>query len=162
MRLPFKARGYIGGTVTLGIGVVTVAAVRAAAVPHSTLALLGAAVIVTELFQVSGDESSPDPVDVHQFSFSSGIHIATILVLGPWAGALVGAFGVLVVDNLGRSPWRRVVFNASVFSFATLASGYVFIWAGGTVGHVRLPEHLPALCVLGLSVGLLNSFLVST
>jgi putative nucleotidyltransferase with HDIG domain len=161
VRLPFKARAYIGGTVTAGIFVVTVAAVRAAHVPLRTLALLGAAVIVTELFQVSGDERSPDPVDVHQFSFSSAVHIATIVVLGPWAGALVGAFGVLIVDHLGRSPWRRVLFNASVFALSTLAAGYVFVAAGGTVGAIRLPHDLPALCALGIAYGILNSLLVS-
>lgn len=160
MRLTPKARAYVVGTVTLGFGAVAVAAFKAAAMPVSTLALLGAAVALTELFQVSADESSPG-VRGSTFSFSSGVHIAAILMLGPWAGAIVGAFGVLAVDPLRGAPWRRALFNASVFALATVASGYVFQAAGGQPGHLQFPGVLLPIVALTVTYTTLNTVLVS-
>src|SRR6266571_2994021 len=139
MRLSFKARAFVGGTAALGLGVVALAASKVAGMPLSTLALLGAAVALTELFQVSADESSPDGRGGSTFSFSSGVHIATILMLGPWAGAIVGAFGVIAVDPLRGAPWRRTAFNSAVFALATVAGGYAFQVAGGRPGELEFP-----------------------
>jgi HD-GYP domain-containing protein (c-di-GMP phosphodiesterase class II) len=161
MRLSLKARAFVGGTVALGLGAVAVAAFKAAAMPVSTLALLGAAVALTELFQVSADESSLDPRGGSTFSFSSGIHIAAILMLGPWAGAIVGAFGVLAVDPLRGAPWRRTLFNSSVFALATVAGGYVFQVTGGHPGQLEFPAVLLPLVALTLTYTALNTVLVS-
>jgi len=160
MRLSPKARAFVVGTVALGFGAVAVAAFTAAAMPLSTLALLGAAVALTELFQVSADESSPDQGG-STFSFSSGVHIAAILMLGPWAGAIVGAFGVLAVDPLRGSPWRRALFNASVFALATLTGGYVFQATGGHPGQLQFPGVLLPIAALTVTYTVLNTVLVS-
>ena len=106
-RLPVRARGLVIGTLTAGTTVLAVAAVKAAGAPHATLALLGAAVVLTELIQIQSDERSPDPGDAHTFTFSSGVHIASVLLVGPWAAVLVAAFGVIVVDEV-----RNVVASA--------------------------------------------------
>lgn len=161
MRLSLKARAFVGGTAALGLGAVAVAAFEVAAMPLSTLALLGAAVALTELFQVSSDESSPDGKRASTFSFSSGVHIAAILMLGPWAGAVVGAFGVAAVDPLRGAPWRRVFFNAGVFALTTLAGGYAYVAAGGRPGTLEFPSVLLPLVVLTVTYTLLNTVLVS-
>jgi HD-GYP domain-containing protein (c-di-GMP phosphodiesterase class II) len=162
MRLSLKARAFVGGTVALGFGAVTVAAFKVAAMPVSTLALLGAAVALTELFlQVSPDESSVDATGGSTFSFSSGVHIAAILMLGPWAGAIVGAFGVLAVDPLRGAPWRRTFFNSSVFALATVAGGYVFQATGGHPGQLAFPAVLLPIAALTLTYTALNTVLVS-
>jgi putative nucleotidyltransferase with HDIG domain len=161
MRVSLRARAFIVGTVALGVGVVAVAAVKAASAPLGTLALLGAAVAVTELFEVAGDDGSHDPIDAYTFSFSSGIHVAAILMLGPWAAALVAAFGVLGVDPLRGSPWRRVAFNASAFAIATLGAGFVFEAFGGTPGALDFPRDLLGVAGLAVVYGALNTVLVS-
>jgi putative nucleotidyltransferase with HDIG domain len=161
MRLSLKARTFVGGTVALGFGAVAVAAFKVAAMPVSTLALLGAAVALTELFQVSADESSADPNGTSTFSFSSSVHIAAILMLGPWAGAVIGAFGVLAVDPLRGYPWRRLLFNSSVFALATVAAGYVFQAAGGHPGQLEFPAVLLPLVALTVTYTVLNTVLVS-
>jgi HD-GYP domain-containing protein (c-di-GMP phosphodiesterase class II) len=161
MRLSFKARTFVDGTAALGSGVVAVAAFKVASMPVSTLALLGAAVALTELFQVSSDESSPDGRGGSTFSFSSGVHIAAILMLGPWAGAIVGAFGVVAVDPLRGAPWRRTFFNSGVFALATVAGGYAFQAAGGEPGVLEFPGVLLPIAALTVTYTALNTVLVS-
>jgi HD-GYP domain-containing protein (c-di-GMP phosphodiesterase class II) len=160
MRLTFKARAFVGGTAALGLGAVAVAVFEVAAVPVSTLALLGAAVALTELLQVSGAESSPDPRGGSTFSLSSGIHIAAILMLGPWAGAIVGAFGVVAVDPLRGAPWRRTAFNSGVFALASVVGGYSFLAAGGHPGELAFPGVLLPIVALTVAYTVLNTVLV--
>src|SRR5687767_6773628 len=93
-----KARAFFAGTVAAGAVVLAAAPWMAAEVSLGTLALLCGAAVLMELMQVSGDESSADPADTGPFSFSSAVHIAAILIIGPWVAAVVAAFGVLAVD----------------------------------------------------------------
>src|SRR5712691_4983053 len=159
MRLPLKARALVGGTAALGLAALAFAFLKAASMPLSTLALLGAAVALTELFQVSADESSPDSARGSSFSFSSGVHIASVIMLGPWAGAIVGAFGVVAVDPFRGVPWRRTLFNANVFVLSTLAGGYAFLATGGHPGAVDFPAVLAPLGALALTYTALNTVL---
>lgn len=161
MRAALTARSLILATTTAGLGVVVAASTQAAAASISTIALLGAAVVLTELFQVSNDESSSDPDDAHHFSFSSAIHLAAVAIAGPWVAALVAAFGVLTVDKLRGSPWVRVLFNASVFALAVGAGGLAFELAGGHPGTLDFPGDLGAVAALTLTYSLVNSTLVS-
>ena len=159
-RAPLAARALLVGTASGGFAVLALAAAKSTSVPLGTLALLGAAVILTELIQVGGDESSLDPVAQRQgFSFSSGIHLASVVIVGPWAAALVAAFGVLVVDGLRRSPLSRLVYNASVFSLAAIGGGYLFRVAGGTPGRIDLPaDFLPLLLLAAGGYGINTLF----
>jgi HD-GYP domain-containing protein (c-di-GMP phosphodiesterase class II) len=126
----------VAGTVAAGGLVLAAAVVQRAEAPLETLALLAAAVVFTELFQVPSDETSAEPGDAHAFSFSSGVHIATALLIGPWTAALVAAFGVVSVDRLRGAAWRHVAYNASVFALAAAAGGHAFVAAGGSPGAV--------------------------
>lgn len=157
--MPRKAQALVVGTLVAGFGSLVVAVLEA---PLSlrTLALFGAAVVLTELIQVQGNDNATDPVDAHGFSFSSGIHIAAVLVIGPWAAALVAAFGVLVVDTLRRVPLTRNAYNASVFALATLAGGLTFEVLGGSPGALELPSELVAILGLVLMYTGVNTVLV--
>ncbi len=148
-------------TIAGGLALTALAAVRVVDTSRATLALLVLGAIVTELFQVEADSASPDPVDSQPFSFSSGVHLAAVLVLGPWAGGLVAASGVIVVDGLRRAPARRVAFNASVFALAAVAGGFVFQNAGGTPGALHLPAAFLPVAALWLTYTTVNTVLVS-
>lgn len=150
MSMVSKAHAFFAGTVAAGAAVLAAAPWMAAEVSLGTLALLGGAAVLMELMQVSGDESSADPADSGPFSFSSAVHIAAILIIGPWVAAAVAAFGVLAVDRLRGAGWRQVLFNASVFALAAVAGGYAFQLAGGTSGAVQLPRDFLALGALAL------------
>jgi putative nucleotidyltransferase with HDIG domain len=161
MPASLKARALIGGTVAAGAAIVVVASVKAVSAPLTMLALLGAAVVVTELLQVSTDEQSVDPADAHTVGFSSGVHLAAVLLVGPWAAALIAAFGVVAVDRLRGTAWRYILFNASAFPVATLCGGLVYGVAGGHPGSLDLPSAFPAIVALALAYSLVNTLLVS-
>ncbi|HYM63141.1 MAG TPA: HD domain-containing phosphohydrolase [Gaiellaceae bacterium] len=160
-RVPPKARGLVIGMVTAGTTVLAVAAVKAAGAPYATLALLGAAAILTELIQISSDDSSSDPGDAHSFSFSTGVHIAAVLLVGPWAAALVAAFGVIVVDTLRGSPRAKVAYNASAFALSIFVGGLAFEALGGVAGTLEFSRDFVAIGALVVVVYLLNNLLMS-
>ena len=161
MRVPLQARVLVAATVALGSVVVVVAAIERAPSPLPTLALLAAAVVLTELIQISGDEAFFDPREAHSFSFSSGVHIATILMIGPWTGALLAAFGVVVVDGIRGSSPRRVGYNASVLALAAAAGGGAYLLLGGTPGSISLPGDFLSLLALAATYYAVNAVLVS-
>ncbi|HEX4929520.1 MAG TPA: HD domain-containing phosphohydrolase, partial [Gaiellaceae bacterium] len=159
--VPTRARALVLCIVTLG-GATTVGAVAATRdVRWGTLALLALAAILTELFQVEGDEGTGEPADTQQFSFSSGVHIAAMLMLGPWAAAMVAAMGVVVVDGLRRQAVVKVAYNASVFAIAALAGGGVYMLAGGSPGRFDLPSDFLPIGAAWATYTLVNQLLVS-
>jgi putative nucleotidyltransferase with HDIG domain len=161
MRVGSQARALIFGTITVGSAALTLSAVKGASAPFTTLALLGAAVLLTELIQVAGDETSFDPLEAHAFSFSSGVHIASVIIVGPWAAALVAAFGVLVIDGSRGANSRRVAYNASMLALATLAGGGAFMLVGGDSGALALPGGFGPILALAIAYYAVNALLVS-
>jgi HD-GYP domain-containing protein (c-di-GMP phosphodiesterase class II) len=161
MTVPAKARVLITVTVALGAAVLLAAVLQLDTSRPATLALLCLAVLLTELLQVSGEDETLDPSDAQTFSFSSGVHIATVLLVGPWAAALVAAFGVVVVDSLRGSPRIKILFNASVFAIASCAGGLAFDVGGGERGSLSLPGDLTALAALVTTYAVLNRLLVA-
>jgi HD-GYP domain-containing protein (c-di-GMP phosphodiesterase class II) len=159
MPTPLRARLFVGATVGVGCVLFVVAAAKAAAMPLAALAFLAAAVVFTELLEVASPKVALGP-DLGSFSFSSAVHIAAALLVGPWGAALVAGFGVLVADGLRRSAWRKIGFNASVFGLAALAGGYAFQLAGGEPGQVALPGDLVPVAALAATYGGLNAVLV--
>jgi putative nucleotidyltransferase with HDIG domain len=161
MRAQTKARALIAGTIASGAGVVIAAALSVTGSASKTLALLAAAVVLTELFHVSDRDIALGEKGTH-FSFSSSIHLASILLLGPWAGVLVGALGVLAVDPLRGARWRHVAFNASSFALAAGAGGAAYELAGGRPGSLSVLHDLPELGALALAYWLVNGLLVGS
>src|SRR6266446_6788737 len=152
-------RVFAAATSSLGFGVLVLAALHATTVSVRTLALFGAAVVLTELLQVADDGSS---VEENQIcSFSSAVHIAAVIVLGLWPAALVAAFGVLVVDLLRGIRLRYVAFNASAFMLATVSGGGAYLLCGGTPGRLDLPADIAAIAALAFVYGAVNTLLVN-
>lgn len=162
LRVPAKARVLMAATLGLGLGTVATAVMQGGLDALPTLALLATAVVLAELFQVEHDESSLDPVDAHISSFSTGVHFAAVLVLGPPAAALVAAFGVIVVDRLRGTPWGKVAFNASAFALAAFVGGSAFALVGGTPGIVELPHDFLPIAALVVTYAVVNTLLVSS
>jgi hypothetical protein len=161
MRAPRKARALVGGTIAAGAAIVAAAPFEATPPSLAALALLGAAVVATELLQVESDESSLDPGDAHGISFSSGVHIAIAIIVGPWTAAATAAFGVLAVDRLRGSGWTRLAFNASVFALAAFAGGWAFRLAGGESGTLELPHDFVAVLALAVAYYTVDILLTS-
>jgi len=161
MRVLGRERAFAAGIVGLGLVGAVAAVVESRSVPFSTLALLAAAAVLSEYFQVDSDDRAADPADEKTFSFSSGIHLAAVIIAGPWAAALVAGLGVVVADRLRGGRWLHVSFNASAFMLSTLAGGAAFQLAGGMPGVMDLPVDLLAIVVLACVYSLVNTLLVS-
>lgn len=160
-RALLPARVWVLGISSVGAGLLLTALFARADTPTPTLALLLAAAVATELVQVGRDKSSPDLGDAHSFSFSTGVHVAAILIVGPWTGALVAAFGVVVADRARGERWLVVFHNASAFAISALAGGYAFIAASGDPGRLDLPRDLIPLLALALTLFAVNTGLMS-
>src|SRR6266542_1388815 len=119
--MPHRARALLGGTIALGAMTVLVASFRTDSGSLRMLAVLAAAAALSELFTIPADRGSLHPLDAHGFSLSASVHVAAILILGPWPAALVATFGVVAADSLARVAFHKVAYNASVFALAALS-----------------------------------------
>jgi GGDEF domain-containing protein len=93
-------------------------------------------------------------------SFSVAAHIATAVLFGPLAAAVVAALGVILVDGLRLGPRLSVLMNASMFGIAAWLAGASFVLAGGTVGSLSA-HNLGPICVLIAVRFLANEMILS-
>lgn len=162
LRVPAQARVLLAATFGLGLSILALAVLRGGLSDLSMLALFATAVVLTELFQVEEDERSLDPRDAHISSFSTPVRFAAVIVLGPWAAALLAAFGVVAVDGLRGRHWSKVCFNASAFAAAAAGAGLAFEAAGGHAGQLRLPRDFVAVIAMALVHMVVNTGLVAS
>ena len=155
-----KTRLFIGATVVAGSAATAVALVHEGQHLGATLGFLAAAAILGELIEVRGHPRSLDGGGSHAFSFSSGVHVAAVLLLGPWGAVVVAAAGVLVVDCLRTSELRRLAFNASTFALSSLAAGTAYLAAGGVPGALDLPADFPAIAAMAFAYLATNRLLI--
>jgi HD domain len=138
-------------TIALGLGVLGISLARIPGVDHTAFALFLAAVILVELFEDSERERAREPMQWERFRLAAAVQIATVIMLGPWAGALVAAAGVLVGGVFRGRAFRGVAFDASAGAIAACVGGLAFEVAGGNVGSLHLLEDLIALVALALA-----------
>ncbi|MGB2953756.1 MAG: HD domain-containing phosphohydrolase [Gaiellaceae bacterium] len=140
---------FVYATVAAGAGAVVAASVELRHASLAPVALFAAAALGAELVRRSGDELSADPVEEQTFSVSRPVLLAAVLVVGPWAGALVGALGTSAVRRLRGAEWVHVGFQAALVALAAVAGGTAFEASGGHVGHLSLPRDFIPLLALG-------------
>src|SRR6266511_3034741 len=138
-------------TITLGLGLLAVAGVKALDVAHTAFALFLAAAILVELFEEPERERSREPILTERFRLACAVQIAAIIVLGPWAAALVAAAGVAAGALFRGAALRSLLFDAGAYAIAACAGGIAFEAAGGDPGSLRLLDDLIALVALTLA-----------
>jgi hypothetical protein len=138
-------------TIALGLGVLGISLVKVSDRSLTTLALFLAAVILVELVEESDRERSREPSQTERFRLASAVHIAALIVLGPWAGALVAAAGVAAAGLFRKTAFRGLVFDASAAAIAACAGGIAFGLAGGDVGSLVLLDDLIPVVALALA-----------
>ena len=138
-------------TIALGLGVLGISLVRIRGdVGHTAFALFLAAVILVELFEESDRERAREPMQWERFRLAAAVQIAAIIMLGPWAGALVAAAGLLAGGMFRGRALRNVAFDSSAGAIAACLGGLAFELAGGNVGSLHLLQDLIALVALAL------------
>jgi putative nucleotidyltransferase with HDIG domain len=138
------------GTTVLGCLLVIAGMRDAVHASVTTLALFVAAAILTELFEHPHRERSREPIQNEPFRLSSVVHVASLLLLGPWVGALVAGAGVIPGVFVRRASSRATAFRASAFMCATAAAGVAYRLAGGHVGQLHLLNGLIPIVALGI------------
>jgi HD-GYP domain-containing protein (c-di-GMP phosphodiesterase class II) len=158
-----RARFYAAlGTIAVGFAVLVAAAAHVVTNPTTKVALFGAAAILAELWQWSGDTFETDATDERPFTLAVPIQLAAAIVLGPWAGAVVAAASVFAVRRLQGTSWPEICLRASLGATATLAAGVAYQLAGGHVGAPALPSDLIGLVALGLAYYAVYGLLLTT
>ncbi len=155
-----RAHAFLGAVYVGGAIAFAVALARVGTQLDTTLALLAAAAIVGEFFEVRGEVDGFEASGSHSFSFSSGVHIAAIVLLGPLGAVLVAVVGVVAVDCLRRPQLRMLGFNASAFALSTLAGGAAYVSLGGVAGTRSLPGDLLPLAAMTVVYVASNRLLV--
>jgi putative nucleotidyltransferase with HDIG domain len=139
-------------TIVLGLGVLGISLVKIwGHTGHTALALFLAAVILVELFEESDRERAREPMQWERFRLAAAVQIAAIIMLGPWAGAVVAAAGVLAGGMFRGRAFRSIAFDASAGAIAACLGGLAFEVAGGSVGRLHLLQDLIALAALALA-----------
>ena len=117
----------------------------------TSLALFLAAVILVELVEESDHERSRSPIQLERFRLASAVHVAALIVLGPWAGALVAGVGVAAGRLFRGTSLRGLLFDSGAAAFSACAGGIAFVLAGGDVGSLVLLDDLIPLLALSLA-----------
>jgi HD-GYP domain-containing protein (c-di-GMP phosphodiesterase class II) len=146
MRFPLPAYA----TVAAGVGVIAAGALVALDRPLTALTLLAAAALAAELLEEPEELRSRASLAPGAVRVASAVHVASVIVLGPWRGALVAGAGVLLA-RAGRSSWRNASFHGAAFALASLAAGYAFILGGSRPGGLTLPDDLVSLVCVALA-----------
>src|SRR3954451_18019634 len=144
------SRSFVA-TIGLGLTVLGISLSKLSGVPETAFALFLAAVILVELFEESDRERSREPMQWERFRLAAAIQVGALIVLGPWAGALVAAAGVVALALFRGLPVRDMAFDASATAIAACAGGLAFRLAGGETGSLRLLDDLIAVVALGLA-----------
>jgi HD-GYP domain-containing protein (c-di-GMP phosphodiesterase class II) len=142
-----RATATVGLAAVLGV-LVTTAALATIPAAGGMVVVFLAALVAAELLAVARDDALADPVDAEGFRISTPVHLAAMIVVGPWGAALGGAAAGLVGRTIREKPWHDVLARALSLGLAGLVGGYAFRLAGGHTGAVSLPDDVLALCVL--------------
>jgi HD-GYP domain-containing protein (c-di-GMP phosphodiesterase class II) len=138
-------------TIGLGLAVLGLSAVKAFEASGTAFALFLAASILLELYEEPDRERSREPIHPDRFRLASAVHVAALIMLGPWAGAIVAATGVFGGGLFRRVSLRGLAFDTSAYAIAACAGGIAFEVAGGKVGSLRLLDDLIAVVALALA-----------
>jgi putative nucleotidyltransferase with HDIG domain len=153
--LPGRFRVHHIVVVMAAAAALVATAPQAAPVPPLTLAILIAAIALSEATAIALPHGG-------YVSIGGVLDMAALLVVGPVYTALANVIATLAVQGFVlRRPWVKVVHNAATFALTALGAGAAFQIAGGHVGRVALPADLPAVLACGLAYFVLNSAFVS-
>jgi HD-GYP domain-containing protein (c-di-GMP phosphodiesterase class II) len=138
-------------TIALGLGVVGISLFKVGDRSLTSLALFLAAVILVELVEESDRDRAREPIQPERFRLASAVHVAAVIVLGPWAGALVAASGVAAGGLFRGAVVRSLLFDSGAAAITACAGGVAFEVAGGDVGSLVLLDDLIPVVALALA-----------
>ena len=146
----FRRHAADAATVAFAAVLLCVAVFESLGSSASKLALFAAVAIVAEALQRPDDDLLPDALEGERFTLTAPIHFAVLLVAGPWVATAVAGWSVIAVSPFRGLAPMVMVRRAAAFGASALAGGAAFTLAGGSVGHLTLPEDLLPAAIAGL------------
>ena len=147
MQPSVRATASVVLAAVLGVLVVIASALTIPAAGGVAVAFL-AAVVGAEVLAAARDDDLTDPGDAEPFRISTPVHLAAMVVAGPWVAALAGVVAVLASRLTAPRPLRELLARAVTFGVAGLAGGYAYVLAGSETGTVVLPDDVLGVCVV--------------
>jgi HD-GYP domain-containing protein (c-di-GMP phosphodiesterase class II) len=148
-------RLYYGAVVLAGAVALAGSALKLVEVPWYALLAWVFVIAAVDLYPVSLPRGGFVTV-------SPAFDYAAIVVFGPAATAWIEFIATVVVRGLiRRSSWKRTAFNAALFAATVYLSGTVYVYAGGLVGSISLPQSVFPLTLCGVTFFAVNSAAVS-
>jgi hypothetical protein len=154
--MPRTAMAYVC-VVLLAGALVTVEAVRRMGGNWSQVAILA-------VLYAIGD-SAPVMTKLRPLGVSTSfpVALAAVLLLGPWAAAIVCVAGA--VAGTVKISWYKRAFNGAQESLSALAAGFVYevfpFDGGNDFGRVHFPSVLAAVALAGVTYCVVNYLLVA-
>jgi putative nucleotidyltransferase with HDIG domain len=147
-----RAPSSNAAVIALGLAALAVAAVSllGGVASWTAVALFAAALIVTELVEDADQIRTRAPADFESFRVASALHVAAVVVLGPWPAALLAGCSAFGVRRLRDRSLLAISFESATLTLATLAGGLAFIATGGDAGQLELLRDLGPLAALAL------------
>ena len=150
MRSLIRRRAADAATVAFAGVLLNVAVFQSLGSSTSKLALFAAVAIAAEALQRPHDELLPDALEGERFTLTTPIHLAALLVAGPWVAAAAAGWSVIAVGPFRGLAPMELLRKAGALGTAAMAGGFAFTLAGGSVGHLTLPEDILPAAVAGL------------
>ena len=153
-------RAFVIAVAVAGLGVLAWASATAAPEladeADTTLWILAAAILLTELFPVR------IPGHDVQVTFSTPFTFALLLHSGTAVTVIVATLAVVIDDTLRRRRPIRTIYNAGQYAICyAVAGGVLTLLGGGPDGDGFQPSELPALAASGATFVIVNSALAS-
>jgi len=150
MRFLSRRRVADAASVVLAGALLNAAVFESLRTSTENLALFAAAAIAAEAMQRAHDELLPDALEGERFALTSPIHVAAMIVAGPWVAAAVAGWSAVAVGPFRGGTPLPLLRRGGALAAAALAGGFVFQLAGGAIGHLRLPDDLMPAVVAGI------------
>jgi HD-GYP domain-containing protein (c-di-GMP phosphodiesterase class II) len=150
MRFLNRRRAADAATVAFAGVLLNVAVFQSLGSSTSKLALFAAVAIAAEALHRSHDKLLPDALEGERFTLTTPIHLAALLVAGPWVATAAAGWSVIAVGPFRGLAPMELLRKAAALGMATMAGGIAFTLAGGSVGHLVLPEGLLPAAVAGI------------
>ena len=112
-----------------------------------------------------GSVRQPTSAETSNQVFTASVHIAAIILFGPFAAALAAAVAVLVAEALRRAAWVKALFNVSLMVVVVTWSGvlYELVRTGlvETEGPLTFPADYLSVAALIIAYAILNDGLLA-
>jgi diguanylate cyclase (GGDEF)-like protein/putative nucleotidyltransferase with HDIG domain len=164
-RLPFVARAYVTTVVSLGFVLLGVSAVFAHVDDPARFLLFLLLSCLASAIKVIVPVPRAQGRQIMNMSLSFMMNFAALLVIGVYEATLIAAAGAWSQSTFNvrqKNPLYRTLFNVSGVAISVAATGWLYIYSGGTAAaSLMAPEELMALAAAAAVHFLINSGLVA-